>query len=125
MKRKIRNRIVAVLSLVGLACWLVATGVQANDNVTELSARLSGPSINGVAPGGVAEYEVKVDGNRELKVTLSSVNLPAGTILSVLVDNSQVGQLSVNSLGGGTFEVETKDGQAVPFVNGNSAVAIR
>ena len=125
MKRNYRNRIVAAFLLAGLACWLVATGAQANDNVTELSARLTGASINGVAPGGTAEYEVKVDGNREFKVTVSSVNLPAGTVLSVLVDNSQVGQLSVNSLGGGQFEVETKDGQTVPVVNSNSTVVVR
>lgn len=125
MKRNYRNRIVAVFLLAGLACWLVATGAQANDNVTELSARLTGASINGVVPGGNAEYEVKVDGNREFKVSVSSVNLAAGTVLSVLVDNAQAGQFSVNSLGGGTFEVETKDGQTVPFVNSNSTVVIR
>src|SRR5205085_1763019 len=62
--------------------------------MNEFEAKLSGAPLSGVTPKGEAEFEIEGT-NREFKARVENVNLPAGTVLNVLVDGSKVGTLAV------------------------------
>jgi hypothetical protein len=92
--------------------------------MNEFEADLAGAAINGVVPRGDAQYEVEL-GNREFRVRAERVNLPAGTVLDVLVDGAKVGTLSVApSLDRSEFRLKTENGQAVPQVNSRTRVVV-
>jgi len=86
---------------------------------TRVEAMLAGAPINGLTPKGEAEFRLRDDGRRELRVEIEKVNLPAGTVLNVLVNNVLAGQITLNSQLEGELELDTEDGQLVPqFVTG-------
>ena len=92
--------------------------------MNEFEADLTGASINGIVPRGDAQYEIEFN-NREFRVRVENVNLPAGTVLNVLVDGAQVGTLSVApSLDRSEFRLKTEDGQAVPQINSRTRVVV-
>jgi hypothetical protein len=92
--------------------------------MNEFDADLTGAAIGGIVPEGDAEYEIEF-GNREFRIRIENVNLPAGTILDVLVDGVKVGTISVApSLDRSEFKVKTEDGQAVPQVNSRTRVVV-
>jgi hypothetical protein len=91
----------------------------------EIEADLTGAPINGIQPKGEAEFEIELSGNREFKVRVEEVNLPAGTGLNVLVDGTQVGTITL--IGGlERFELilKTERGQTVPQVNSRTRVVV-
>ena len=89
-----------------------------------INASLSGAAINGVVPGGIAEYRIDSDGRRKLEITTSSINLAAGTLLNVTVNGAAVGQMTVNGFGGASLNLETNNGQNVPFINNGDSIRV-
>ncbi len=85
-----------------------------------LYASLIGAAIGDVLPRGFASYETRFNNSRELEVFVNSVNLPNGTILSVVVGGAVVGQLTLNNRQG-RFELESN----VPTIISGSTIAIR
>lgn len=91
----------------------------------EIEADLTGAPINGISPKGEAEFEIELSGNREFKVRVEDVNLPAGTLLNVLVDGIQVGAITL--LGGlqrSELVLKTELGQTVPQTNSRTRVVV-
>ena len=93
-------------------------------NAGDLFAVLSGATINGVLPNGFAQYE-NHSSRRELEIEVNQVNLPAGTLLSVTIDNAAVGQLFIESDGRGRLRLRTDNGQTVPVVVSGSTIVLR
>lgn len=97
-----------------------------NSSVTTfLQASLSGSPIGSAMPFGRAEYKVYTNNTRKLEVNVFSVNLPAGTQLTVLVNNASVGQLTVSPFRSGRLELRTDRGQTVPTVQAGQTIAVR
>ena len=91
----------------------------------EIEADLTGAPINGIRPKGEAEFEIELSGNREFKVRVEDVNLPAGTLLKVLVDGTQVGTITL--LGGAQrseLVLKTERGQTVPQISSRTRVVV-
>lgn len=91
---------------------------------TRIQASLSGGAINGVTPAGFSEWRLDDSGRRRLDVQASSVNLPAGTVLTIVINNGVVGQMSVNSFSGASFSIDSNNGQTVPTVNFGNAIQV-
>ena len=92
--------------------------------MNEFEADLTGAAINGIVPRGDAQYEIEFN-NREFRVRVEDVNLPAGTVLNVLVDGARVGQLSVApGLDRSEFRLKTENGQTVPQINSRTRVVV-
>jgi hypothetical protein len=92
--------------------------------MNEFEAKLSGAAINGTVPKGEAEFEVE-GANREFKVRIENVNLPAGTALDVLVDGAKVGRVTVApSLMRSELALKTENGQTVPQINSRTRVVV-
>ena len=91
---------------------------------TRIQATLSGAPINGVTPAGFSEWRLDDSGRRRLEVQASSLNLPAGTVLSVVVNNAEIGQISVNSFGGAFLNLDTNNGQTVPVINFGNPIQV-
>ncbi len=93
-------------------------------NGGDLFAVLSGATVNGVLPNGFAQYEIH-SSRRELEIEVNQVNLPAGTLLGVTIDNAAVGQLFIESDGRGRLRLRSDEGQFVPFVVSGSTIVLR
>ena len=92
--------------------------------MNDFDADLTGAAINGIVPEGDAEYSIEFN-NREFRVRVEEVNLPAGTLLNVLVDGVKIGTLSVApSLDRSELKLKTEDGQAVPQINSRTRVVV-
>jgi hypothetical protein len=89
-----------------------------------LESRLAGAAINGLLPKGHAKFRSRTSGRRQLNVEVEKVNLPPGTVLNVLVDNSNVGQFILNSSLENELELETEHGALVPNVTSTSTVVV-
>jgi hypothetical protein len=101
----------------------VPTPTPAPNGEVRIEARLAGAAINGLTPTGHAKFRSR-NGNRNFEVEVEKVNLPAGTILGVFVDNVKVGDLTINSTLENEFEVESEHGQFVPDVTTASTVVV-
>jgi len=122
-------RIVAALLLA--AFWVMIPFILNDKKVsadelsdTRIQATLSGSPINNVTPAGFSEWRLDDSGRRRLSVQATSVNLPAGTILSIAVNNAAIGQASVDSLGNAFFGIDTANGQQVPVVNFGNPIQV-
>ena len=92
---------------------------------SEIEADLSGAPINGIVPKGEAEFEVEDSANRELRVRVENVNLPAGTVLDVFVDGTKVGTITlVANLQRSELELKTELGQQIPQVSTRTRVVV-
>jgi len=91
----------------------------------EIEAHLSGAPINGIRPRGRAEFEIELSGNREFKARVEDVNLPAGTQLTVFVDGTQVGNITlIGGLERSELILKTERGQTVPQINSRTRVVV-
>ncbi|HSK73986.1 MAG TPA: FG-GAP-like repeat-containing protein [Pyrinomonadaceae bacterium] len=133
MKQTAKNRnllrigsVLCLTALWALLPFILNDKIQAEaSDDTRIKASLAGAPINGVTPAGISEYRVDDKNRRRLEIQVSSVNLPAGTRLDIFVNNAFVGQMSINSLGIGFFNIETNDGQSVPVINVGNPIQIR
>jgi hypothetical protein len=89
-----------------------------------IESRLAGAAIGGLIPKGHARFEVRTNGRRKLNVEIEKVNLPAGTILNVLVDNLKVGQIVLSSTLENELELDTEKGNPVPTITTASTVVV-
>ena len=101
------------------------SGGASNNAVIALQTNLSGAAINGTTPFGKAEYKVFADNSRKFETDVYSVNLAAGTSLSVFVDNVNVRALSLDAVGSGQLELKTTIGQTVPTITSSSVVQVK
>ena len=92
---------------------------------TRIQASLSGAPINGVTPAGFSEYRIDDENRRKLDVQATSVNLAAGTVLDVFVNNASVGQMGVDGFGNAFISLDTNNGQNVPFINNGNPIQVR
>jgi hypothetical protein len=90
----------------------------------EIRATLTGAPIGGVTPAGSAEYRVDDQNRRRLDVEGFSINLPAGTQLTVAINNAVIGQTSVSSCSTFFFRRRTDDGQQVPIITAGMPVQV-
>ncbi len=93
-----------------------------NDN--NLFAGLTGPTLNGVLPGGYAEFEVH-SSRLELEVRLRQINLTAGTSLNIVVNNIQSGNLILEGGGEGRLRLRSDEGDFIPNVVAGSSISVR
>jgi hypothetical protein len=91
---------------------------------SRIESRLAGAAINGLRPKGHAKFEVRADGRRKFNVEVERVNLPAGTVLNVLVDNVKVGEVTLNAMLENELELDTRKGSTVPTVTMLSTVVV-
>jgi hypothetical protein len=89
-----------------------------------LESRLAGAAINGLLPKGHAKFRSRSNGRRQLNVEVEKVNLPAGTVLNVLVDNTNVGQITLSSTLENELELESEHGAIVPNITPTSTVVV-
>ena len=128
---KKRSRLKNAWVLLFALAWVILpfalnkTVVQADDlSDIRIQASLTGPAINGVTPGGFAEHRTDDSGRRRLDVQASSVNLPQGTVLNVVLNNAVVGQMTVNQFSGAFLSLDTNNGQNVPPAGNGNQVAV-
>ena len=60
-----------------------------------------------------------------LEVTVSNVNLPTDTVLSVFLNSNQVGTIRVTSSGGGLLRLAVKLGHTVPTVPDGALLTVK
>jgi len=89
-----------------------------------LESRLAGSAIGGLTPKGHAKFEVRADGRRKLNIEVERVNLPPATILNVLIDNTKVGEITLNAMLENELELDTQSGSLVPPVTTLSTVVV-
>src|SRR5215471_10205967 len=89
-----------------------------------LESRLGGAPINDLTPRGHAKFLMRPDGRSKVNVEIEKVNLPAGTMLSVLIDNTTVGQITLGQGLEGELELDTQKGNTVPNVMTTSTIVI-
>jgi hypothetical protein len=89
-----------------------------------IESLLAGGAIDGLTPKGHAKFRSRVGGEREFEVEVEKVNLPAGTVLNVLVNNVKVGELTLGSTLEAELELESEHGAAVPAVTTSSTVVV-
>src|SRR5947209_5551624 len=121
------RRALTAVVLTACALMLSATNAaadQSGSQDTRIVAALSGAAIGGVTPKGEAEFRQRADGRRSLEVEVEHVNLPAGTVLNVLIDGVQVGQLTLAPTLENEFEIESEHGATVPSVAVGSTVVV-
>ena len=93
-------------------------------DVIRIGATLTGAPIGGVTPTGFGDYRVDDQNRRRLDVDGFSINLPAGTLLTVSINNAVIGNAGVTSCGTFSFTRRTDDGQQVPAVTSGMPVQV-
>jgi hypothetical protein len=121
----LKRAALAFVALLATLAALAAAPALAGDDEVIITAPLTGAAINGRTPVGKAEFRQRPGNDLKLEVEVQDVNLPAGTVLNVLVGGQQVATLTINTLRAGEVELETERGQAVPAVTNGTAVAVR
>ena len=131
--RGIRNYVRFGALLVLVALWVIAPfaigdrTASAEEMLTDtfrIGASLTGAPIGGMTPAGFADYRVDDQGRRRLEVQAQTLNLAAGTVLSISVNNAIVGQAAVSSFGTLFFEIETNNGGTVPVITAGMPVSV-
>jgi hypothetical protein len=89
-----------------------------------IESLLAGGAIGGLTPKGHAKFRSRVGGESEFEVEVEKVNLPAGTVLNVLVDGLKVGELTLAATLEGELELESEHGANVPAVTSASTVVV-
>jgi hypothetical protein len=123
MRRRTLNALLVLIS--GLALAIATVTVSAGGDDVVIHASLSGPTLNGITPKGVAVHRAKADGSRKFEVEVEDVNLPVGTVLQVLVNGNIIGSLTLNALREGELELETEHNQVVPTISVGTPVLVR
>ena len=111
---------------------VASTGRADDGNNTEvrLRTRLAGAAINGKTPEGQADFRMEASRNRSrLNVEVENVNLPAGTVLTVVITlngtPTTVGMITLNAFGAGELELNSQDGDTVPVVASGDTIAVK
>ncbi|HXG94953.1 MAG TPA: hypothetical protein VNN73_21620 [Blastocatellia bacterium] len=105
-----------------LTSMVVGGAANAGGDATRIRAQLAGAAINGMVPKGRAEFRARATAS-QLTVQVEDVNLPDGTVLNVLIDNSPVGQITISLLRG-EIQLNTGDGATLPPIGLGTAVVV-
>ena len=119
-----RRASLAAILLIALTPALFA----AKASETRLRSTLAGGAITGMTPSGHADYRsIPAQGRMRLNVEVESVNLPAGTVLDVFIDDAKIGSITIGPapIRGGELELNSQDGQVVPTVKPGAVVVVR
>jgi Domain of unknown function (DUF4214) len=116
---------VACVALVATLAAFAAAPAFANDDETIIEAGLVGAALGGQTPHGKAVFRQRPGNDLKLEVEVEDVNLPAGTVLNVLIGGQQVATLTLGALRAGEVELETERGQSVPAITNGTSVAVR
>lgn len=116
MKNSLRGLLVVAL-VTALAMPSVAGEIR-----IRLRTDLTGPILNGKQPKGKAEFQLEGD-LRRFSVEADNVRLPNGTVLSVAVNGSPVGTITLVAQGG-TLLLSSAANQSVPNVSIGSTVTV-
>src|SRR6185295_15367318 len=81
-------------------------------------------AISGLLPKGHAKFRTRNNNRRQLNVEVEKVNLPAGTVLNVLIDNVNVGQIVLSSMLENELELESEHGAVIPNITTASTVVV-
>ncbi len=110
----------------GSSGFLSANSSRASASTSsEIEAELSGAPINGIVPKGEAEFEIEDSVNREFRVRVENVNLPAGTVLDVFVDGTRVGTITlIGGLQRSELELKTELGQQIPQISTRTRIVV-
>lgn len=122
--RTIRRAVSALLFSL-LLTGLVGT-VLARDTETRLRTRLSGAAIGAKVPEGSADSRQDTSRNRaRIQVEVENVNLPVGTILTVVLNNvTTIGTIKLGATGFGELELDSQDGDTVPTVAPGNTITV-
>jgi len=93
-------------------------------NEVRVESLLAGSAIGGLTPKGHAKFRSRVGGESEFEVEVEKVNLAAGTVLNVLVDNLKVGELTLAPTLEAELELKSERGANVPAVVAGSTVVV-
>ncbi len=100
-------------------------------SVLRFWAELNGPAIGGITPRGNARYDQFSSTQRNLQVNVSFVNLPNGTVLSVLIGsptslpNTTIGTFVIQNRSGFFGSSASGNGGTLPAISPGSVIAIR
>ena len=125
------NKLLTVLSLALVAFGLLAISnapATADPKGSSLHAKLIGDVIGTIKPKGHAEYESETrrKGTKsQLEVEVEHVNLATDTVLTVCVDGTSVGTITLKKAGEGKLKLSTKKGDTVPLVVSGSVMLIK
>jgi hypothetical protein len=81
-------------------------------------------NFNGIAPFGVAVYS-SFGTSRTFECNVSTVNLPANTSLSVVINGTAAGTITLSAAKSGVLRLTTNNGGTVPTIVAGSTVAVR
>jgi len=126
MNRAIRS--VTILGTAVLAFGMMTALIADGGTSTRLRARLTGQAIQGVMPEGNADFR-NDSGRMRLQVEVEHVNLPANTMLTVLLQSGanapqQVGQIKLSSTGFGELDLDSQNGASVPAVQNGDVASV-
>jgi hypothetical protein len=108
--------------------FITQNKVEASDNeesfaITTLAAALLPPN-GGANPRGAAVFVETDSNNRQLEVEIENISLPNGTVLTVFINGSSVGQMTVDQQKA-RLRLRTQDGQSVPNISSGSTIEVR
>ncbi|SRR5260370_24186261 len=99
-----------------------------NAGDVRLRAKLAGPSIQNRTPEGSADFRNDHNGRTRLNVEVENLNLPAGTVLTVVIlhggISTTVGMITLSSTAFGELELESQNGAVVPAVQAGDMVTV-
>ena len=88
-----------------------------------LFAPLSGSAIDGIVPRGTSIYETW-NTRRTLSVYVSYVNVPNGTVLSVMLGGASIGNITIQNRGG-SLRLTNDNGGTVPTVASGAIISVK
>ncbi len=103
--------VIAAMLLTVAAGLMTPVTAEAAD--LRLRTKLTGPKIGNERPHGVAKFRER-GANRKFSAEVQDVNLPAGTVLHVFVNSTELGTITLSALQRGELELRTRDGDVVP-----------
>jgi hypothetical protein len=126
MRIRTQAALAALTMLLGVAVFAGSGGRQNNE--TRLRTRLAGAAIEGKTPEGNADFRSDQRGRSRLNVQVENVNLPAGTVLTVAVQDGttviNAGTITLPAFGFGELELNSEDGASVPAVHKGEMVTV-
>lgn len=122
------NRIYAVVATALLIFGAAAVADQGNGNELRLKTKLTGAAIQGKTPEGSADFRSDSSGRSRLNIEVENVNLPAGTVLTISVQEgvaiTSVGSIKLSAFGQAELELESQKGATVPVVKKGDMVTV-
>ena len=126
-----------ILTAAAIAVWVglpfilqnATSHADSTPTTSTLVANLSGSPIASVTPTGIGVYTTAMLGTntatRSLRVEVSTVNLPAGTSLTVFHKTTSIGTIMLDAMHHGILLLTTNNGGVVPMVVSGDALSVK